>query len=40
LETALNETVSWLGASQEASAEEYNEKQRELASIAVSMQKL
>ena len=36
LETALNETISWLGASQEASAEEYNKKQRELASIAIS----
>jgi hypothetical protein len=36
----LDETTSWLGASQDASAEEYNEKQRELAAIAVSMQKL
>jgi len=40
LETALNETISWLGASQDASADEYNKKRRELASIAISMQKL
>ncbi|THU82942.1 heat shock protein 70 [Dendrothele bispora CBS 962.96] len=34
LEVAINETVSWLDGSQEASKEEYHEKQKELESIA------
>ena len=33
LETAVNETISWLGNSQEASKEEYEEKQKELEAI-------
>ena len=41
LETAVNETISWLDASQEASKEEYEEKQKELEAIANPiMQKL
>jgi heat shock protein 1/8 len=41
LETAVNETISWLDASQEGSKEEYEEKQKELESIAMPiMQKL
>ena len=41
LETAVNETISWLDASQEASKEEYEEKQKELEAIASPiMQKL
>jgi heat shock protein 1/8 len=41
LETAVNETISWLDASQEGSIEEYNEKQKELEGIANPiMQKL
>jgi len=41
LETAVNEAISWLDASQEASIEEYNEKQKELESLANPiMQKL
>jgi len=40
LETALNETISRPGASQDASADEYNKKRRELASIAIPMEKL
>lgn len=41
LETAVNETISWLDSSQEGSAEEYNEKQKELEGIANPiMQKL
>ncbi|KAI0306499.1 heat shock protein 70 family [Multifurca ochricompacta] len=41
LETAVNEAISWLDASQEASTEEYNEKQKELEAIANPiMQKL
>jgi heat shock 70kDa protein 1/2/6/8 len=34
LESAVNDTISWLDASQEASKEEYEEKQKELESIA------
>ena len=34
LESAVNETISWLDASQEGSKEEYEEKQKELESIA------
>jgi heat shock protein 1/8 len=34
LESAVNEAISWLDASQEASIEEYNKKQKELKSIA------
>jgi len=34
LETAVNETISWLDASQEASKEEYEEKQKELEHVA------
>ncbi|CAG7853789.1 Heat shock protein HSS1 [Serendipita indica DSM 11827] len=34
LEDAINETIKWLDASQEASKEEYEEKQKELESIA------
>ncbi|KAF7440438.1 70-kilodalton heat shock protein [Pleurotus ostreatus] len=41
LETAVNETISWLDASQEGSKEEYEEKQKELEAIANPiMQKL
>ena len=41
LETAVNETIQWLDASQEGSIEEYNEKQKELEAIANPiMQKL
>jgi len=34
LETAVNEAISWLDSSQEASKEEYEEKQKELEGIA------
>jgi heat shock protein 1/8 len=34
LESAVNETIQWLDASQEASKEEYEEKQKELEAIA------
>lgn len=34
LETAVNETISWLDASQEGSKEEYEEKQKELEAVA------
>jgi heat shock 70kDa protein 1/2/6/8 len=34
LETAVNETIKWLDASQEGSEEEYKEKQRDLEAIA------
>ena len=34
LESAVNETISWLDASQEGSKEEYEEKQKELEGIA------
>ena len=34
LDTAVNETIQWLDSSQEASKEEYDEKQKELESIA------
>lgn len=34
LETAVNEAISWLDSSQEASKEEYDEKQKELESVA------
>ena len=37
LESAVNETISWLDASQEASLEEYSEKQQELAFTAFSI---
>jgi heat shock protein 1/8 len=41
LETAVNEAISWLDASHEASKEEYEEKQKELEGIAMPiMQKL
>jgi heat shock 70kDa protein 1/2/6/8 len=41
LESAVNDAISWLDASQEASIEEYNEKQKELESLASPiMQKL
>jgi L1 cell adhesion molecule like protein len=41
LESAVNDTISWLDASQEGSIEEYNEKQKELEAIANPiMQKL
>lgn len=41
LESAVNEAISWLDASQEGSIEEYNEKQKELEAIANPiMQKL
>ncbi|KAJ7053333.1 Hsp70 protein-domain-containing protein [Mycena amicta] len=41
LETAVNETIKWLDASQEGSKEEYEEKQKELEAIANPiMQKL
>ena len=34
LETAVNEAIKWLDASQEGSKEEYEEKQKELEGIA------
>ena len=34
LETAVNETISWLDASQEASKDEYESKQKELEAVA------
>ena len=34
LESAVNDTISWLDASQEASKEEYESKQKELEAIA------
>lgn len=34
LESAVNDTISWLDSSQEASKEEYEEKQKELEGIA------
>jgi len=34
LEAAVNETISWLDSSQEASKEEYDEKQKELEGVA------
>ncbi|THU75272.1 heat shock protein 70, partial [Dendrothele bispora CBS 962.96] len=34
LDAAINETISWLDNSQEASKEEYEEKQKELEAIA------
>jgi len=34
LETAVNETIQWLDASQEGSKEEYEEKQKELEGVA------
>jgi heat shock protein 1/8 len=34
LETAVNEAIQWLDASQEASKEEYEEKQKELEGVA------
>jgi L1 cell adhesion molecule like protein len=34
LEGAVNDTIKWLDASQEGSREEYEEKQKELESIA------
>ncbi|ETW85799.1 hypothetical protein HETIRDRAFT_407686 [Heterobasidion irregulare TC 32-1] len=41
LETAVNETISWLDASQEASKDEYESKQKELEAVANPiMQKL
>ena len=41
LETAVNEAIAWLDSSQEASMEEYSEKQKELEAIANPiMQKL
>jgi heat shock 70kDa protein 1/2/6/8 len=41
LESAVNDAISWLDASQEASIEEYNEKQKELEALASPiMQKL
>jgi heat shock protein 1/8 len=41
LEAAVNESISWLDASHEASKEEYEEKQKELEGIAMPiMQKL
>ncbi|KAF7965472.1 hypothetical protein HWV62_9149 [Athelia sp. TMB] len=41
LETSVNETIDWLDSSQEASKEEYKEKQKELEAIAnLIMQKL
>jgi heat shock protein 1/8 len=41
LESAVNDTISWLDSSQEASTEEYSEKQKELEAIANPiMQKL
>lgn len=41
LETAVNETISWLDSAQEASKEEYEERQKELEAVANPiMQKL
>jgi heat shock protein 1/8 len=40
LESAVNEAISWLDASQEASIEEYNEKRKELEPIANIIQML
>ena len=40
LETAVNETIQWLDASQEGSIEEYNEKQKELEAIANSIMQM
>ncbi|KAI6162482.1 heat shock cognate 71 kDa protein-like protein [Pisolithus thermaeus] len=41
LETTINETISWLDSSQEASKEEYDNKQMELQAVAIAiMQKL
>jgi len=37
LESAVNETISWLDASQEASFEEYSERQQELEFTAFSI---
>ncbi|KAG8952272.1 70-kilodalton heat shock protein, partial [Tulasnella sp. 408] len=34
LENAVNETISWLDASQEAAKEEYESKQKELEGVA------
>ncbi|KAK9659919.1 Hsp70 chaperone, partial [Basidiobolus ranarum] len=34
LEEAINSTISWLDASQEASKDEYEEKQKELEGVA------
>ena len=34
METSVNEAISWLDASQNASIEEYQEKQKELEAIA------
>jgi L1 cell adhesion molecule like protein len=34
LESAVNETIKWLDASQEGLKEEYEEKQKELEAIA------
>ena len=34
LESAVNDTIHWLDASQEGSKEEYEEKQKELEAIA------
>jgi L1 cell adhesion molecule like protein len=38
LESAVNETISWLDASQEASKEEYESRQKELEAIAKYVQ--
>ena len=41
LETAVNDTISWLDGAQEASKEEYEDRQKELESVANPiMQKL
>lgn len=41
LETAVNETISWLDGAQEASKEEYEDRQKELEGVANPiMQKL
>ena len=41
LETAVNETISWLDGAQEASKEEYEDRQKELEGFAnPTMQKL
>lgn len=41
LETAVNETISWLDGAQEATKEEYEERQKELEAVANPiMQKL
>jgi L1 cell adhesion molecule like protein len=37
LESSVNETISWLDASQEASIEEYDERQQELEFTAFSI---